>query len=439
MNVTAHRIPAATFTALAEGRCTADAMRRLVTAQLSKHILLVRGVRDTARATAHPQAEQTEEAYRLLAGLQTAHPAEVDAVLRHPPVAAWAKRTIQAMNRGEAGASPAQLAGLTAAAAIRAGAACSIEVPAVDGLVTLPSVGQAAGFTGQDHATVRSRPGHAEVSGGGRTVTIPDPPWTDAPGWQGLRRLSAAARGISAGMLIDELDPFRMPGTANPGTRLTAAEAADWQRHLDAAWEILTEHQPDAAAEVALAIRAFTPLDPPPAGQVSASSRETFGCIAMSAPRDALTLAVTLVHEAHHNKLAAVLDLVRLLKPDDRRFYAPWRDDPRPLSGLLQGAYAHLAIAGFWHRMCVVQQGDALVDAQAEFTRWREATHLVVRTLASSGRLTPEGELYVAGMDRTLSQWAGHPVPDAARNTAREAAEEHLAAWQARNGTALVG
>jgi uncharacterized protein len=439
MNLNAHHIPAAAFTALAEGRSSADTVRRLVAAQLSKHILLLRGVRDTARATVHPDTERVEEAYRLLAELQDTHPAEVEAVLRHPPVGAWAKRTIQAMSEGEAGATPSQLAGLAAAAAIRAGAACTIEVPAVDGLVTLPSVGQASGFTGTEHVTLRSRPGHAEVSGGGRTVAIPGRPEADAPGWHGLRRLTTAAHGAGEGILIEDLDPFRMPGTTNMGTRLTASEAAEWQRPLDGAWQILAEHHAEAAAETALAIRAFTPLNPPPSGQVSASSRETFGCIAMSEPRDALTLAVTLVHELHHNKLSAVLDLVRLLYPDDRRFYAPWRDDPRPLSGLLQGAYAHMAIAGFWHRMCQVEEGDALVQPQAEFTRWREATHLVVRTLTSSGRLTPDGEVYLAGMNRTLTQWADYPVRDAATQTAREAAEEHLAAWQARNGTALVG
>ncbi|MFC6481384.1 HEXXH motif-containing putative peptide modification protein [Streptomyces goshikiensis] len=32
------------------------------------------------------------------------------------------------------------------------------------------------------------------------------------------------------------------------------------------------------------------------------------------------------------------------------RFWAPWRSDPRPLEGLLHGAYAHLALAGYWQR-----------------------------------------------------------------------------------------
>jgi HEXXH motif-containing protein len=222
-----------------------------------------------------------------------------------------------------------------------------------------------------------------------------------------------------------------MPGVAVADTRLTDAEIAVWQRHLDGAWAILAEHHRDAAAEIALSIRALTPMIDPGTSEVSASSRESFGCIALSEPSSALTMAVTLIHEGHHNKLSALLDIIQLLEPDGRRFYAPWRQDPRPLSGLLQGAYAHMAIAGFWHTMCLVDPDDG--HAQAEFIRWREGTHQVVRTLASSGSLTPPGEYFVAAMDRTLTAWTTLPVDAAALSQARAAAEEHLTAWQQRN------
>ena len=50
---------------------------------------------------------------------------------------------------------------------------------------------------------------------------------------------------------------------------------------------------------------------------------------------------MTLVHEFQHSKLSAMLDLVPLTDPDDHgRYFAPWRVDPRPLAGLLQGVYA---------------------------------------------------------------------------------------------------
>jgi uncharacterized protein len=71
----------------------------------------------------------------------------------------------------------------------------------------------------------------------------------------------------------------------------------------------------------------------------------------MSAPPDPIIGTVTLTHEIQHVKLGALLDLVTLTLPDDgRRYYAPWRDDPRPLGGLLHGVYAYLGVTEFWRR-----------------------------------------------------------------------------------------
>ena len=40
--------------------------------------------------------------------------------------------------------------------------------------------------------------------------------------------------------------------------------------------------------------------------------------------------------------------MIPLMKPCNERVYAPWRPEPRPVVGLLQGVYAHLGIARFW-------------------------------------------------------------------------------------------
>lgn len=54
-----------------------------------------------------------------------------------------------------------------------------------------------------------------------------------------------------------------------------------------------------------------------------------------------------MAHELQQLKRSALLDVAALTEPDDRRCYAPWRDDPRPVSGLLQGAYAFLGVSSF--------------------------------------------------------------------------------------------
>jgi len=104
----------------------------------------------------------------------------------------------------------------------------------------------------------------------------------------------------------------------------------------------------------------IVPYRVPLEGQVSASAAENFGAIALSPSDDPSLCAAILAHEIQHLKLSAVLDIVALTLPDDhQRYYAPWRPDPRPLNGLLQGAYAFLGVSAFWRRQHQISRGGA--------------------------------------------------------------------------------
>ncbi|MER6826316.1 HEXXH motif domain-containing protein [Streptosporangium sp. NPDC000563] len=435
MNLPEHRIPAKVFSDLAHGGGGAPAVSRLSAAQYSKHALLVRAVVETARTTGHAEAPATRRAYDLLATVQRRHPGAVDAVLRHSSVGAWARRTIRMLRAGDTRATPGQLSALAAAAAIRSRTACDIDVPAADGVVTLPSLGQAILSPTVSWATVECAAEGAEVTADRMVVRIPDDPRRDASGWRGLRTLSAEADGVPLRLVIDDLDPYRMPETANIGERLSEAETERWQSTLHTAWDLLVRHHRTVAEEVSTAITVLTPLVAPAGGQSSSTSRETFGCVALSTPPDALSLAVTLTHETQHAKLSALLDLVPLTLPDDgSRHYAPWREDPRPVPGLLQGAYAFLGVAGYWMRQRTLESGEAALRAHAEFFQWREAARLVTGTLLTGGRLTPTGESFAAGMARRLDDWSRESVPARARAMGLRRADEHRARWLERNG-----
>jgi HEXXH motif-containing protein len=324
---------------------------------------------------------------------------------------------------------------LAAAAAVRSGTPCDVDVPAHEGLVTLPSLGQAVLSPTVSSATVLSTADGAEVSANGTMIQIPRDHHEDAPGWRGLRVLSAETDGLPLRVVIDDLDPYRMPGTANIGARLARAEAKRWQSTLDEAWDLLVRHHRAVADEVSGTIKVLTPLTPPERGQSSATSREAFGCVALSTPPDAASFAVTLAHETQHAKLSALLDIVPLTKPDDgSRYYAPWREDPRPVPGLLQGAYAYLGVTDFWRRQRHVEVGEAAIEASAEFSRWRQAARQVTGTLLDSGRLTAPGETFAAEMARQLDRWADEIVPADAQALAHERANLHRDRWRERNG-----
>lgn len=431
MRLQYHRASEDTFHALAAGGGGSDAIRELAAAQYSKHALLLRGVLDAAEAVGHGQAPLARSGYSLLAGVQRHDPAAAGVVIRHPSVGAWALRTLRAL-RGDPALPTVELSGMcgaAAAAAIRAGLPAEIEVPVTGGAVVLPSLG--AAVADGSTAVVRISANATEVMSAGQRVKLPADPHRDAPGWSALRRLRAG----SAEILIDDLDPFRMPATTDVTSRLASFEIDGWDSAFQQAWSLLRRHHPAAAEEGAAAIRVIVPLAMPPHGQVSSSSAENFGAVALSLPADPRIFAVTLAHEVQHLKLCALLDIIPLTLPDDgRRFYAPWREDPRPVNGLLQGAYAHLGVSGFWRRQRHLDDGPAGLRAHAEFARWRAAAAGVAGTLLASGRLTPAGLDFVQGMARTLRQWQDEPVPGGAQALARDEAEQHLARWRSANG-----
>ena len=313
---------------------------------------------------------------------------------------------------------------MAAAAAVRAGLEADIDVPVTDGFIMLPSLG-AAGPADAEAGSVRYRGGRVEVSAGNWRAVIPGDPRTGATGWRPLRELSLGP----ARLLVDDVDPFRMPGC--PASRAVGRRrpvVSGLPGCLDRA-----RRAPSGRRRGGNGHDQGGRSAPQPArGQVSSSSPETFGAVALSEPAEALTLASTLTHEVQHVKLAAVLDLIPMTRPDDGgRFYAPWREDPRPVSGLLQGAYAYLGVTGFWRRQREMSDG---IDAHAQFARWREAAALVAATLLGCGRLTAHGERFVRGMATTLRAWQDDPVPQAAQRVADEECARHQARWQEQHG-----
>lgn len=434
-----HTLSAEQFRALAQGGGDPDAVARLVAAQRSKHLILLGKVAELARSGNRFDDELGVAGAQLLGRVQRQDPAAAAEVIAYPSVGAWALRVIQtsagSVAKGSASLSdgmiseevrPSGLAAIGAAAAIRAGVAAEIEVPVLGAGVLLPSLGfaEAVGRT----AVVRT--GEAEVVSGprfeGRRVRV-EP---GSPGWRELRTAEAGALSF----LIDDLDPLGMPAPdGEPAGRLTETEVAEFRDMIGDAWPILPAAR---AREISSIVRVIVPYRASRFGHVSMTSSQVFGAVAMSRQPDAYTCAETLVHESHHLKLYALLDLVALTHPDDgQRYYAPWRRDPRPASGLLQGAYAFMGVSGFWRAQRYIAPDPAIrYRGHAEFARWRENAATVARTLLGSGQLTSAGVTFVETMAGVLDEWRRESVPDDALVRARRDSNRHRAQWQSDNG-----
>lgn len=419
----------------------AEAVALLQSAQHSKRALLLRAVMDTA-ARVYPGAYRSsgvEHAFTVLAQADQASPDVVEKLLLHPQVGGWATATVRHL-RERRNSTPAvtyhlrHLGAIAASAAILADQDFAVSVPVNDGRVVLPMLGAVElGPITQITAEVGRSGRGTTVTAGTTTVLLPSDLNADAPGWRTVRRLSTVANGKRWDVALDDLDPYR----DYPGLMPTDALADDtvdrWQTRLRAAWQLLAVHHPDLAGSVSIGLSSIVPLQAPETRAVSGTSSATIGAAAVSLPDEVTDLAVTLVHELQHSKLGALIDLLPLQEESVDLYYAPWRDDPRPLGGLLHGCYAYFAITQFWRRQRYVETGPDSDRAHFEFARWREVTWRTTRVLEDSGHLTAPGRRLVAGMRATLERWMHDPVPSVPHRTARIAGLDHWVMWRLRN------
>jgi HEXXH motif-containing protein len=438
---TSHALSRAEFDAIAAGEPDAVVVSKLLTGMHSKRIVMLRAILELAAQRCAEARPALEAGYELLARAQGEDRAAVRTVLTHPSVGAWAARCLRRLqNPAEPGVPLAtelgHLAAVAAAAAIRAEQPFELDVPLRDGTVMLPTLGLASfyGMTAPA-VTVSSDGSRVTLTAESHVVTIPADPEQDAEGWLGLRRLRSQAAGASIAFDLDDVDPARHSDGNALCTRLDRAGLAAWQSSLDEAWAILAAQYPGRAAALAAGVRCVVPLRLKANGDgTGVTLGDAFGGISMTMPPDALRLADSLIHEFHHSVLYAVATLVRLHEAGPgAEHYSPWRDDPRPVDGVLHGAYAYLGVVDFWRGQRGSLSGQDLRYADFEFARWRREVAQAADGLLGSPVLTAAGRVFVQGMAGTAGRWLDMPVDEEAQQLADRMASDHRLRWQLRN------
>jgi HEXXH motif-containing protein len=421
---------------LAAGYGSAETLATLRSAQLSKHLLLIRSV-----LGARAPAASSDAGLTVLAEAQRTAPVQVGELLAEPWVGAWAARCLRDAGNGVPGASAlSYLDTLAAVAAWRAGVDADLTVAARGGRVCLPATGAAA-FDVSDETPVRIRvragmmtlrAGSTEVVvSGGSAANVA----RSAGGWYPRRRLTAEHAGVRLSVAFDDTDPWRDCYQMPVADRLDAVAFAGWRRLLDEAWRLLVRSAPARASEVAAGLRSMVPLaDASGEPGRSGTSRDAFGAFALTTPADAVTFAVTIVHELQHTKLSALCDLLPLYEHRSTRYFSPWRTDPRPISGLLQGAYAFLGVADLWQRLRAVPR--LRERAEWEFAVVREQVGRAVRQLVGCPELTGVGRRFVAGLQAGLQPMWAVPVPPTVSARAKRTLWRDELAWHRAHGQA---
>jgi uncharacterized protein len=152
----------------------------------------------------------------------------------------------------------------------------------------------------------------------------------------------------------------------------------------------------------------------------------------LTRPATAADFAVTLVHEYQHSKLSALLDMTPLSDPDDQgRYFAPWRRDPRPLGGLLQGVYAFVGVADTWRALRGVD--GVTGTAEQEFADARLQVDLTLAAVESSGALTEAGAVFVGHLRQFTDTLLTVPVDETVARRAEQRQRELHQRWLAAN------
>jgi len=348
-------------------------------------------------------ANQTTEAtwaWDLLQDLDEKHPEAVAKAVAHSFFRAWAFQAID----DPVSTHPATFIGYVLAASSHAGLAAELPVPLDTAAVYLPGIGRIATVAGKASTGADGQPlaylARSRYVGGGE----------DGP-------------RVLLEDLDDQRDAFQLP----PTDRLPDDEFAQWRAAYSSAWLLIKKQYSEYVGGLETGLRVIMPLRQSPDGNAaSGTARQAFGALGLALPPEPDVLALLMIHEFQHVKLGAVLDLFDLYDESDTRlYYAPWREDPRPLEGLLQGAYAHVAVVDFWRRRAAHGDGKAAIH----FARWRAQTWDALGQLEASGSMTELGARFVSQLRTTLAPWLEIPIDAEALDEASRESDAHLSAF----------
>ncbi|GAA0904175.1 HEXXH motif domain-containing protein [Virgisporangium aurantiacum] len=430
------------FEALARGSGSPKITRFLWNTELSRRLLLIVSLfRDCEAPGALDALPPAADAWSILNEAREADRAAVDDLLLHPQVGNAAAYALRRQRGGANSDFPTWtdlglVQTLALIAAARAGLTWSTVLPARYGTVMLPTLGLAKFSAAVAASTVEARTeaGTIYLRADGREVVVGPDPTLDTEHWWHLRHVLVGSN-LPLTIWLDDLDPFRDLADPVPPGRLDDEAVDRWRTLLDEAWTLLCTHHAESAAALAEGVISLVPLPTRPGHETrSASNGEAFGSMMVSEPPDAVTLAVALVHEFQHIKLGALMHLLTLAEDDGSSlYYAPWRDDPRPLNGFIQGIYAFFGIAEFWRRHRLTLSGTDAVLAGYEYLYARGQTIEALHSVRDAATLTGTGRELVLRLGSVVDTWLSDQVTPEIERLARLTAGCHRTAWRLRH------
>jgi HEXXH motif-containing protein len=363
------------------------------------------------------------ESFQALAEVQRHAPGTVAELLGGPQVGAWAAQCLRFLSSGVPDPEfplwthLAHLGAVAASAAVLTGHRVRVRVSVRSGAVYFPTLGR--GFVPETGG-----PALVECAAGPDGILLDGVP---AASWEPVHPLRTSAGGVLLSVQVDDVDPYWAFGIPT-SARLTDDELGTWRDQLDGAWQVLADRHGHRLHTIAAAVRCLVPVRPAGRlGGVSASSADAPGAVAVTAPVNPVRLAATLIHESQHYRLATLHDLRRLYTPSRRLYYSPWRNDSRPVSGVVHALMAFTGVADFWSR--------ERTDAASELEYARHVRQLLVahEVAAAAPELTALGTALVNALGDTIAALSLDPGAEEVRWIADDLVTAHRAGWRLRS------
>lgn len=186
-----------------------------------------------------------------------------------------------------------------------------------------------------------------------------------------VRFLPELRRPVGSTPSVHRSDPL-LRGPFGPPITFDAEEIAEQERHVaQQSLALIGDWRPELLSELNLLCTDIQFVRDASAADdkcVSFSDDIVPGAIFVTAHTstgllDPYNLADSIIHEYRHQKLYLLDRLVPLVEDDAARVKSPWRDDPRPPSGLLHACFVFVELTAFW--LFVEKHGLAASRSQA--------------------------------------------------------------------------
>ena len=186
----------------------------------------------------------------------------------------------------------------------------------------------------------------------------------------------------------------------------TDDEARQARPVFDEACQIIEQWRPALMAEMRLVCSAVQFVRDPSAHPdkiVSFSDNTVPGALFVSVHRgaeliDPYDLADSLIHEHRHQKLYLLERIAPVVEPNSLKVKSPWREDPRPASGLFHAVFVFVELRRFWQFVLADGPEYLRTRALAQLEHTDRSLGEAFTTLASCP-LTVTGKALFAALD----------------------------------------